>query len=193
MISLIVQKTITVSLMPPLPPLLPLMNHPMLIIVFVKGTVKIQVAGSRKIWGTLKSTTTSAVSNAVCSLTGMNADNLIFKRKYKTNPTKNSSKWWFGIRSDEALLKDLEEKWHLIALQTNWKIEPVLRLSDDPNAASPNHQPDVICIVESWLDKEISDSELSLSGYNVSRVDRNRHVYLYFCEIHSCIQSCFYW
>ena len=42
---------------------------------------KIQVAGSRKIWGTLKSATTSAVSNAVCSLTGMNADDLIFKRK----------------------------------------------------------------------------------------------------------------
>ena len=49
---------------------------------------KIQVAGSRKIWGALKSTTTSAVSNAVCSLTGMNADHLIFKRKYKTSPTK---------------------------------------------------------------------------------------------------------
>ena len=48
---------------------------------------KIQVAGSRKIWGTLKSTTTSAVSNAGCSLTGMNADHLIFKRKYKT-PTQ---------------------------------------------------------------------------------------------------------
>ena len=82
----------------------------------------------------------SAVSNAVCSLTGMNADHLIFKRKYKTNPTKNSSKWWFVIRSDEALLKNLEEKWHLIALQTNWKIEPVLRFSDDPNATSPNHE-----------------------------------------------------
>ena len=72
--------------------------------------------------------------------TGMNADHLIFKRKYKTNPTKNSSKWWFVIRSDEALLKDLEEKWHLIALQTNWKIEPVLRFTDDSNATSPNHE-----------------------------------------------------
>ena len=49
---------------------------------------KIPVAGSRKIWGTLKSTTTSAVSNAVCSLTGMNADHLIFKRKYITRPTQ---------------------------------------------------------------------------------------------------------
>ena len=71
---------------------------------------------------------------------GMNAHHLIFKRKYKTNPTKNSSKWWFVIRSDEALLKDLEEKWHLIALQTKWKIEPVLRFSDDSNATSLNHE-----------------------------------------------------
>ena len=91
------KKTVTVSLIPPLPPLLPLMNHPMLIIVFVKLGDKIQVAGSRKIWGTLKSTTTSVVSNAVCFLTGMNADHLIFKCKYKINPTKNSSKWWFVI------------------------------------------------------------------------------------------------
>ena len=145
MISLIVQKTITVSLMLPLPPLLPLMNNPNTHNSF-RQRDKIQVAGSRKIWGTLKSTTTSAVSNAVCSLTGMNADNLIFKRKYKTYPTKNSSKWWFVIRSDEALLIGLEAKWHVLALQTNWKIEPVLRLSDDPNAASPNHQPDVFVL-----------------------------------------------
>ena len=41
---------------------------------------KIQIAGSRKISGTLKSTTTSAVFNAVCSLTGMNANHLIFKQ-----------------------------------------------------------------------------------------------------------------
>ena len=101
---------------------------------------KIQVAGSRKIWGTLKSTTTSAVSNTVCSLTGVNADHLIFRRKYKTNPTKNPSKWWFVIRSDEVLLKDLKEKWHLIALQTNRKIEPVLCFSNDSNATSLNHE-----------------------------------------------------
>ena len=38
------------------------------------------------------------------------------------------------------------------------------------------HHPDVICIVESWLDKEISDSELSLDVmYNVSRIVQNRH------------------
>ena len=53
------------------------------------------------------------------------------------------------------------------------------------------HHPDVICIVESWLDKEISDSELSLDGYNVSRVNRNIHGGGVLIEIYSCTQSCF--
>ena len=83
------EKTVTVSLMPPLPPLLPLMNHPMLIIVFIKGIKsKLQALGKYGVRSSEKYNT-SAVSNAVCSLTGMNADHLIFKRKYKTNPTKN--------------------------------------------------------------------------------------------------------
>ena len=51
----------------------------------------------------------------------------------------------------------------------------VFRKLDNLKLVCAIHQPDVICIVESWLDKEISDSELSLDGYNVSRVDRNRH------------------
>ena len=51
----------------------------------------------------------------------------------------------------------------------------VLRKLDNLKLVCAIHQPDVICIVESGLDKEISDSELSLSSYNVSRVDRNRH------------------
>ena len=34
---------------------------------------------------------------------------------------------------------------------------------------------DVVCIVETWLDSEISDAELYISGYRVFRHDRNRH------------------
>ena len=51
----------------------------------------------------------------------------------------------------------------------------VFRKLDNSKLVCAIHQPDVICIVELRLDKEISDSELSLDGYNVSRVDRNRH------------------
>ena len=67
----------------------------------------------------------------------------------------------------------------------------VFRKLDNLKLVCAIHHPDVICIVESWLDKEISDSELSLDGYNVSRVNRNRHGGGVLIEIYSCTQSCF--
>ena len=39
----------------------------------------------------------------------------------------------------------------------------------------PVHNPDIICIVESWLDKSILDCELTILNYNLLRLDRNRH------------------
>ena len=37
------------------------------------------------------------------------------------------------------------------------------------------HRPDVICITESWLCPDVLDSEISISGYQTMRLDRNRH------------------
>ena len=37
------------------------------------------------------------------------------------------------------------------------------------------HTPDIICIVESWLDKDIADSEISITDYVSLRLDRDRH------------------
>ena len=36
-------------------------------------------------------------------------------------------------------------------------------------------KPHVICIVETWLDECIQDSELSIANYKLVRLDRNRH------------------
>ena len=36
-------------------------------------------------------------------------------------------------------------------------------------------RPDIVCIVESWMENVISDDEISIDGYNVVRADRNRH------------------
>ena len=33
----------------------------------------------------------------------------------------------------------------------------------------------ILYIVESWLSGDISDDEISLSGYSIVRLDRNRH------------------
>ena len=37
------------------------------------------------------------------------------------------------------------------------------------------HSPDIICIVETWLDDTILDSEVSIQGYNHYRLNRSRH------------------
>ena len=37
------------------------------------------------------------------------------------------------------------------------------------------YKPDCVCIVESWFSCDILDSELCIDGYNIVRLDRNRH------------------
>ena len=51
-------------------------------------------------------------------------------------------------------------------------------------AASLVHNPDIICIVETWLDETVSNSELCLQNFDIIRRDRNRQgggilIYLY--------------
>ena len=37
------------------------------------------------------------------------------------------------------------------------------------------HNPDIVCIVETWLSDDILDNEISFPGFHVYRFDRNRH------------------
>ena len=49
--------------------------------------------------------------------------------------------------------------------------------------------PDIVCIVESWLDDTISDFELSVQGYSIVRLDRSRHgggVLIYVQDLFTC-------
>ena len=48
------------------------------------------------------------------------------------------------------------------------KFDELLILAD-------SHNPDVICITESWLSVDIQDSEILIPGYQSLRHDRNRH------------------
>ena len=48
--------------------------------------------------------------------------------------------------------------------------------------------PDIICITETWLDNCITNDELKISGFNLLRLDRNRHrggIVLYIKDIFS--------
>lgn len=51
----------------------------------------------------------------------------------------------------------------------------ILPKLDCLNLAISLYHPHIICIVESWLCQDISDSELFISGYQLIRSDRNRH------------------
>ena len=104
----------------------------------LKQSGKIKVEGSRKVWGTMRSTTAPAIINAIRSLSVVDVSKLIIRCKYKTSPTKRQTKWWFVIRGEENLLTILEEQWHSIALQTNWKLEPLLRFDDSSSESTVN-------------------------------------------------------
>ena len=53
--------------------------------------------------------------------------------------------------------------------------------------------PDIVCITETWLDNSISDNELTIPGYCIIRLDRNRHrggVLMYIrCTLHPQVLS----
>ena len=38
-----------------------------------------------------------------------------------------------------------------------------------------NHQHEIICVNETWLDNTVNNHEVELNGYDLVRKDRNRH------------------
>ena len=77
---------------------------------------------------------------------------LTVKRKFKTQPYsanspgaaghRGTSKWWFIVTGEESLLKQLQQEWSALSLQTNWSLEPVYTWSDAqlPSAPVTTHQ-----------------------------------------------------
>ena len=51
----------------------------------------------------------------------------------------------------------------------------ILSKLDNLTAICCASNPDIVCIVESWLSGDISDDEIALSGYSIVRLDRNWH------------------
>ena len=93
---------------------------------------RIPVKGARKVWGTLRSTTTLAVENALKTLTSINAMGLVVKRKFKTaRNDERVTKWWFVVRGEESVLEQLQKEWPAISVQTSWRLEPVFIYGDD--------------------------------------------------------------
>ena len=96
-----------------------------------------KVEGARKMWGTLRTTTSSAVSSTLAKLTTIPQGELHVKRKYKqSNDGVKPMHWWFVLRGSEAVMGKLDDEWGKVSLQTNWKLMPLLRFSNPDHSES---------------------------------------------------------
>ena len=105
---------------------------------------RVAVKNARKIWGTLQSTTSLAVKNAIKRVISDSlASNLAVKRKYRAN-SDGSTTWWFVVRGKQSDVELLETKWECITMQTNWTLEGLFQYTGDSLALKttlPNSPP----------------------------------------------------
>ena len=70
-----------------------------------------------------------------------------------------------------------------------FNVRSLLPKIDDLRLICSLFSPSVLCIVETWLDDSIEDSEICVQGYSIYRVDRNRHgggVVIYVNDMFTC-------
>ena len=110
---------------------------------------RVSIDNARKVWGTLRSTTCSAVTNAIKRLVSEPlAETLLIKRKYKVNASGSITKWWYVVRGEKRDVELLERKWESISTHTGWRLEPTFCFeedNEDDNATlnDPAQQPHV--------------------------------------------------
>jgi len=80
------------------------------------------VKGKRRIWGTLKAASATALKRNICQLTGISEGKVQIKRKYK-NLGGNKIRWWHIVSGNENDLESLDDKWEGVRIQTGWKLE----------------------------------------------------------------------
>lgn len=92
---------------------------------------RIIVPGVRRVWGTMKNTSPAAVISTLTKLTSQNlGSKLTVRRKFKES-TSGRDRWWFLLKGEERVLKELEDMWNTVSLQTRWKLETCTKPRDD--------------------------------------------------------------
>lgn len=107
---------------------------------------KQRVPGARRLWGTLKTTTTNAVKSALSKLTSI-GDKVTVKRKYKTH-NQGRMHWWFVLKAEEEILAVLEKEWNRVALQLSWRLEPCFKPLNTDNPSDPPAQTSAVSNTE---------------------------------------------
>ena len=104
-----------------------------------RSKVRTLVHGARRVWGTLRACSATVVKNAIQTLSE-SKPHLYVKRKTKVVQSREI--WWFVLHGEEAVLKKLDAEWEMIAIQTNWKIEPCFKTHPHETATDASSQND---------------------------------------------------
>ena len=70
-----------------------------------------------------------------------------------------------------------------------FSVRSLLHKLDQLRVTCSVFSPDIVCIVESWLDDTISDNEIFVQGYSIVRLDCSRHgggVLIYVKDLFTC-------
>ena len=86
-----------------------------------KPTERVCVEGARKVWGTMKVTTSASLKYAVSRVCNITA--LQIKRKTVSDHAGQVNRWWFVMHAPENQLLDLDAAGKQLQLQTGWKLE----------------------------------------------------------------------
>ena len=104
-----------------------------------------RVPGARRIWGTMKSCTVTAIKNAISRLCPSLPSGLRVRRKFKTNREK--TRWWFIVRAPEQTLSMLKEQWGTVKVQTSWSLEPCFAPTvSAPGSLDPTDSDTAACL-----------------------------------------------
>ena len=104
--------------------------------VRTSSEAKTKVLGVRRIWGTMRSATTFAVTSTLKKLTNV-GNQLSVKRKSRPgNNNSGKSAYWFVIKSSEDVLKQLGEEWDQVQLQIGWRLEDCYKPSTSGSTPS---------------------------------------------------------
>ena len=98
-----------------------MLSRPPLLSEIGQPKPKLKLTGVRRIWGTLKSSSNTAVASVLGKCTTLGTK-LAVKRKFKSSDT-GKVKWWFLVKGSEEDLTKLEGEWPKVKLQTSWKLE----------------------------------------------------------------------
>ena len=87
----------------------------------------IPVSRKKMIWGTCRSNKVEEVKRTISSLISVSAGDLTITKKilYSNPEEEYIVRWWFVVTAEESALLKLQEEWHSVEAETNWKLKKI--------------------------------------------------------------------